>query len=84
MRTNVSLINSNVFFLGHSRILHFRLVELAKLRNRTRAQEKRQFELDPMIRKTKNKAGIIESRVVSCGECGDDFCNGNILLLLIS
>lgn len=46
------------------------------MRFKSRAQEKRQFELDPMVRKTKNKAGIVETRVVSCTECGEDFCNG--------
>ncbi|KAG5893012.1 hypothetical protein JTB14_037205 [Gonioctena quinquepunctata] len=53
-----------------------RLVELGKLQMKSRAQEKRQFQLDPQIRKSKNKAGIVEMRIVSCIECGEDFCNG--------
>lgn len=55
-----------------------RLVELGKLEIKTRAYEKRQMAIDPQIRKTKNKAGIVEMRVVSCAECGEDFCNGTV------
>ncbi|XP_030765910.1 uncharacterized protein LOC115889950 [Sitophilus oryzae] len=53
-----------------------RLVELGKLENKSRAAEKRQFQLDPQIRKIKNKSGVVEMRVVSCAECGEDFCTG--------
>ncbi|KAH1008965.1 hypothetical protein HUJ05_009452 [Dendroctonus ponderosae] len=55
-----------------------RLVELGKLENKSRAAEKRQFQLDPQIRRSKNKAGVVETRIVSCMECGEDFCNGNV------
>ncbi|CAG9770713.1 unnamed protein product [Ceutorhynchus assimilis] len=55
-----------------------RLVELGKLQNKSRAAEKRQFQMDPQIRKSKNKAGVVEMRVVSCAECGEDFCNGKM------
>ena len=54
----------------------FRLVELKKLENKTRTFEKRQYALDPQIRKLKNKSGVIELRVASCVDCGEDFCNG--------
>ncbi|KAJ8924857.1 hypothetical protein NQ315_001012 [Exocentrus adspersus] len=53
-----------------------RLVELGKLQNKSRAQEKKQYQQDPQIKKIKNKAGVVEMRVVSCTECGEDFCNG--------
>ncbi|KAF5269973.1 hypothetical protein FQR65_LT05772 [Abscondita terminalis] len=53
-----------------------RLVELGKSELKTVTSDKRSFALDPQIRKTKNKAGVIEMRVVSCKECGEDFCNG--------
>ncbi|XP_050301310.1 uncharacterized protein LOC126739596 [Anthonomus grandis grandis] len=55
-----------------------RLVELGKLQNKSRAAEKRQLQLDPQTRKSKNKAGVVEMRVVSCIECGEDFCNGKV------
>ncbi|KAK5642143.1 hypothetical protein RI129_008310 [Pyrocoelia pectoralis] len=53
-----------------------RLVELGKMELKTAASDKRAFAVDPQIRKTKNKAGVVEMRVVSCKECGEDFCNG--------
>ena len=51
-------------------------MELKKLENKTRTFEKRQYALDPQIRKLKNKSGVIELRVASCVDCGEDFCNG--------
>lgn len=54
----------------------FRLVELGKMQLKTAASDKRAFALDPQIRKTKNKAGVVEIRAVSCKECGEEFCNG--------
>lgn len=54
----------------------FRLVELGKLENKSRGAEKRQFQMDPQVRKIKNKAGVVEMRTVCCAECGEDFCNG--------
>ncbi|KAB0796856.1 hypothetical protein PPYR_10917 [Photinus pyralis] len=53
-----------------------RLVELGKMELKTAASDRRAFATDPQIRKTKNKAGVVEMRVVSCKECGEDFCNG--------
>ncbi|XP_066156897.1 uncharacterized protein [Euwallacea fornicatus] len=55
-----------------------RLVELGKLRNKSRASEKRQSQMDPQVRRIKNKSGVVEMRVVSCAECGEDFCNGKV------
>ncbi|XP_060535135.1 uncharacterized protein LOC132707339 [Cylas formicarius] len=55
-----------------------RLVELGKSQRRTRAQEKRQLQMDPQVRRIKNKSGVLEMRVVSCAECGEDFCNGKV------
>lgn len=52
------------------------MIELGKQELRTAASDKRAIELDPQIRKIKNKAGVVEMRVVSCKECGEDFCNG--------
>lgn len=53
-----------------------RLVELGKLQIKTVASDKRTFALDTQIRRIKNKAGILELRVITCSECGDEFCNG--------
>lgn len=55
---------------------YFRLVELGKLQLKTVASDKRNYAMDKQIRKLKNKSGIVEMRVVSCTECGEDFCNG--------
>jgi len=49
---------------------------LGKLENKSRGAEKRQFQMDPQVRKIKNKAGVVEMRTVCCAECGEDFCNG--------
>ncbi|CAH1975160.1 unnamed protein product [Acanthoscelides obtectus] len=53
-----------------------RLVELGKLQLKSRAHEKRQAQFGSQIRKSKNKAGILETRAISCMECGEEFCNG--------
>lgn len=58
-------------------VLYFRIIELAKLERKTREQERRQFIKDSQIKKYKNKAGVLETRIASCAECGEDFCNGN-------
>ncbi|RZC39875.1 WRKY transcription factor protein 1 [Asbolus verrucosus] len=60
-----------------------RLVELKKLENKTRAFEKRQFVQDPQIRKLKNKAGVVEMRIITCVDCGEDFCNGIVYFSII-
>ncbi|KAJ8976931.1 hypothetical protein NQ317_005104 [Molorchus minor] len=65
-----------------NKVNYFRLVELGKLQNKSRAQEKRQFQIDPQIRKSKNKSGIVEMRAISCAECGEDFCNGKSCIKL--
>ncbi|XP_011494104.1 PREDICTED: uncharacterized protein LOC105359260 [Ceratosolen solmsi marchali] len=51
-----------------------RLVEMGKLQLKTREFEQRNF-VNP-IRRAKNRAGIIESSVQICGDCGEEFCNG--------
>jgi hypothetical protein len=47
---------------------------MGKLQLKTEAYERRNF-VDP-IRRSKNRAGIIESSVPICGDCGEEFCNG--------
>ncbi|KAL7293921.1 hypothetical protein TKK_0012651 [Trichogramma kaykai] len=51
-----------------------RLVEMGKLAARTRARERRSF-VSP-VRRAKNRAGIVESSVKICGDCGEEFCAG--------
>lgn len=47
---------------------------MGKLAVRTSAREKRSYTSP--IRRNKNRAGIIESSVKICGECGEEFCAG--------
>ncbi|XP_037294702.1 uncharacterized protein LOC119189375 [Manduca sexta] len=34
-----------------------------------------------MIRKTKNRSGVTETRIVSCAECGEEYCNGKMCVI---
>ncbi|CAK9822964.1 hypothetical protein ANTRET_LOCUS1393 [Anthophora retusa] len=51
-----------------------RLVEMGKLEVKTIAKERRST-ISP-IRRSKNRAGIIESSVKICIECGEEYCFG--------
>lgn len=51
-----------------------RLVEMGKLEAKTRMKERRAFTSP--IRRNKNRAGVIESSVKICGECGEEYCFG--------
>ncbi|XP_011308349.1 uncharacterized protein [Fopius arisanus] len=51
-----------------------RLVEMGKLELKTLAKDRR-ISISP-IRRSKNRAGIIESSVKICGECGEEYCFG--------
>ncbi|XP_044006122.1 uncharacterized protein LOC122851137, partial [Aphidius gifuensis] len=51
-----------------------RLVEMGKLEMKTLAKERR--VITSPIRRNKNRAGIIESSVKICGECGEEYCFG--------
>ncbi|XP_052865831.1 keratin, type II cytoskeletal 1 [Anopheles cruzii] len=53
-----------------------KLVELGKLQIKTIQRDKRENLLATSIRKVKNRSGIIESRVFTCNECLEEFCNG--------
>lgn len=57
----------------------FRIIELGKLEIKTAICDKRMFAMETQIRRSKNKAGVLEQRVVSCTECGEEFCTGNRL-----
>ncbi|XP_076292462.1 uncharacterized protein LOC143214858 [Lasioglossum baleicum] len=51
-----------------------RLVEMGKLEAKSIAKERR--STTSPIRRSKNRAGIIESSVKICPECGEEFCFG--------
>ncbi|EGI68943.1 PREDICTED: uncharacterized protein LOC105154986 [Acromyrmex echinatior] len=51
-----------------------KLVEMGKLEAKTIAKERRS-PTSP-IRRSKNRAGIIESSVKTCKECGEEYCFG--------
>lgn len=53
-----------------------RLVEMGKLQLKTRARDRKEALLNPHIKKIKNKSGIIETRIQTCSECGEEMCNG--------
>ncbi|XP_045767020.1 uncharacterized protein LOC123868513 [Maniola jurtina] len=55
-----------------------RLIELGKSELRTKAKDKREFAKNNMIRKTKTRSGVTETRIVSCSECGEEYCNGKM------
>ncbi|XP_055641520.1 uncharacterized protein LOC129778575 [Toxorhynchites rutilus septentrionalis] len=57
-----------------------KLVELGKLQIKTEQRDKRENQLSSSVRKVKNKSGIIESRIYSCSECMEEFCNGKVCL----
>lgn len=60
--------------------LPYRLVELGKSELRTKARDKREYAKNTMLRKTKNRSGVTETRIVTCGECGEEYCNGTLQL----
>ena len=47
---------------------------MGKLQAKTLARDRRNF-VSP-IRRAKNRAGIMESSVRICGDCGEEFCTG--------
>lgn len=50
------------------------MIYLGKLQLSTREKEKK-TPLTSYIRKSKNRAGVLEIKVVSCRECGEEFCS---------
>lgn len=50
------------------------MVELGKLQLAAREKEKK-IPLASYIRKSKNRAGVLETKIVSCRECGEEFCS---------
>lgn len=58
----------------------FRLIDLGKLQIKTEHRDKREYMLNPAVRKVKNKSGVIETRVFTCPECSEEYCNGRTCL----
>ncbi|XP_028178045.1 uncharacterized protein LOC114365626 [Ostrinia furnacalis] len=58
-----------------------RLIELGKAELKTRARDKRELAKNNMIRRTKNRSGVTETRIVTCSECGEEYCNGKMCVI---
>lgn len=55
-----------------------RLIEMGKLQIKTEAMDKKVNAPVNTVRKFKNKAGVVETRITTCAECGEEFCMGGI------
>lgn len=53
-----------------------RLIEMGKLQIKTEVTDKKMNAPVNTMRRFKNKAGVIETRLTTCTECGEDFCTG--------
>lgn len=56
------------------------MIELGKAQIKTNLRDKRDEILNPAVRKVKNKSGVIETRVYTCVECSEEYCNGRTCL----
>lgn len=56
-----------------------RMVEMGKLQLKTEQRDRREFILNNGIKKMKNKSGIVETRLQTCIECGEELCCGMII-----
>lgn len=54
-----------------------RLIEMGKLQIKTESNDKKVNAPQNTMRKFKNKAGVIETRIQTCVECGEEYCGGN-------
>lgn len=54
-----------------------RLIEMGKLQIKTEAMDKKVNAPVNTMRKFKNKAGVIETRITTCPECSEEFCMGS-------
>ena len=50
---------------------------MGKLQIKTENSDKKLNAPSNTMRKFKNKAGVIETRIQTCAECGEEFCAGN-------
>lgn len=49
---------------------------MGKLQIRTEQRDKREFTSNPVVKKVKNKSGVVEMRPITCAECSEEYCNG--------
>lgn len=54
-----------------------RLIEMGKLQIKTDAADKKSNAPSNVMKKFKNKAGVVETRIITCAECGEEYCLGN-------
>uniref|UniRef100_A0A1A9ZTT4 Uncharacterized protein n=1 Tax=Glossina pallidipes TaxID=7398 RepID=A0A1A9ZTT4_GLOPL len=55
-----------------------RMIEMGKLQLKTEARDRKEFMLNTCVRKLKNKSGIVETRLHTCPDCGEDLCYGKL------
>ncbi|XP_030384311.1 uncharacterized protein LOC115631641 [Scaptodrosophila lebanonensis] len=51
-----------------------RMVEMGKLQLKTEARDR--LLANSFVKKIKNKSGIVETRLLTCAECGEEMCDG--------
>lgn len=62
-----------------------RMVEMGKLQLKTEQRDRRELMLNNGIKKLKNKSGIVETRLQTCSDCGEELCSGiEFLFMLIN
>lgn len=69
-------MNCDKFLTEKSCFFVHRLIELGKLQIRTEQRDKREALSNPVIKKVKNKSGVVEMRPMTCAECSEEYCNG--------
>lgn len=57
-----------------------RMVEMGKLQLKTEQRDRRESILNNGVKKMKNKSGIVETRLQTCAECGEEMCCGKKVL----
>ncbi|XP_068618649.1 uncharacterized protein [Battus philenor] len=58
-----------------------KLIELRKSELRTKTRDKRELSKINMVRKIKNRSGVTETKILSCTECGEEYCNGTMCVI---
>lgn len=62
-----------------------RMVEMGKLQLKTEQRDRRELMLNNGVKKLKNKSGIVETRLQTCSDCGEELCSGiEFLFMLIN
>lgn len=53
------------------------LIQMGKLQIKTEAADKKLNAPSNVMKKFKNKAGVIETRILTCAECCEEYCTGS-------